>query len=267
MRSDEYALVGPFHVQTFAIGRGQFPGSMLRWASGFDTRIELCFQVVLIRGRGRTILVNTGFDRDLSDVNRDFSAALGTTIERRAGEWIHDILHKVGITAADVTDLVLTPLGTYSCARVQDFDRADIWVAEAGWISFHTWHDHPHDARNTTFSPESLAFLTGPGWPRLKLVKDVAEVVPGVRLRWVGGHHRATMTVEVETAGPTIAVSDVYFHQANLDENHPIGMSENIYEVLAEYARVRDGRRLAVPMMDPQNFARFPDGVVCRSAD
>jgi glyoxylase-like metal-dependent hydrolase (beta-lactamase superfamily II) len=239
---------------------------MLRWASGFDTRVELCFQAVLIRGRGRIILINTGFDEDLTKLNQDFSAALGTTIERRAGEWIHDALAGMGLTAGDVTDLVLTPLGTYSSARVQDFPNADIWLAEAGWISFHTWPDHPHDGRDTTLSTESLAFLTGPAWPRLKLIKSAADVAPGVTARWVGGHHRATMTIEVETDGAIIAISDVYFYQANLDENHPIGMSENVYEVLAEYGRVRDGGRVTVPLMDPGNAARFPGGIVCRGS-
>jgi hypothetical protein len=246
------------------VGRGQFPGSMLTWASGFDTRIELFFQAVLIRGRGRVILVNTGHDTDISSLQVLFQENLGTALERTAEHWIHTALARFGVTADEVTDLILTPLGPYSSARVQDFPNATIWLSEIGWLSFHTWHDHPHDGRETTISTESLAYLTGPAWPRVRLVSEPVEVVPGVRIWWTGGHHRATMCVDVVTDGQSIAISDIYFHLRNYTENRPIGMSENIYEVLAAYAEIRAREMIPLPMMDPANFVRYPDGLVCQ---
>ena len=199
-------LSGPFEVRALAMGRGQFPGSMLRWASGYDRRDELCFQAVLIRGRGRVVLVNTGFDRDLTDLNAEFSSSFGTVIERAEDEWIHRALARFDVAAADVTDLILTPLGVYSSARLQDFPAAEIWLAREGWLSFHTSHGHPHDGRDSTLSADALAYLTGLAWPRVHLVEAPTEVAPGLRLRWVGGHHRATMTVEVDAHNGAIAI-------------------------------------------------------------
>ena len=260
-------LTGPFEVRTMVVGRGRFPGPMLTWASGFDTRIELCFQAVLLRGSGRVILVNTGFDADLTELAKGFAENLGTVLERTDEHWIHTALTRFGVSADDVTDLVLTPLGSYSSARVQDFPNATIWLSETGWISFHTWHDHPHDHRGTTLSAESLAYLTGPAWPRVRLVADSAEIVGGVDVRWLGGHHRATMCVDVATDTDAIAISDIYFHLRNLTENRPIGMAENIYEILAAYSEIRRRGMVPLPMMDPDNFTRYPDGLVCRRSD
>lgn len=58
------------------------------------------------------------------------------------------------------------------------------------------------------------------------------------------------------------AISDAYFLLGNVTEDHPIGISENIYESLAAYERVRRTADLVVPLYDPGNFTRWPGGVV-----
>jgi hypothetical protein len=47
-----------------------------------------------------------------------------------------------------------------------------------------------------------------------------------------------------------------------VESDHPIGISENIYESLACYDRVRRTADVIVPLYDPRNFERFPDGVI-----
>ena len=102
-------------------------------------------------------------------------------------------------------------------------------------------------------------------WPRVRLLEDEDELAPGLRTWWSGGHHRASMVVEVDTPAGVVAISDTFFHLQNVEEDHPIGISENIYEALAAHARVRRTADIIVPLYDPANFDRFPDGVVSRA--
>jgi hypothetical protein len=44
--------------------------------------------------------------------------------------------------------------------------------------------------------------------------------------------------------------------------DHPIGISENIYEAMACHARVRAHADVVVPLYDPGNLVRFADGVI-----
>lgn len=257
------ALVGDYEVRLIPTGTGSFPGSMVFWGSDYLVRQDLTFHSVLIRGRGRTILVNTGFPEDLTATNVAYSRSMGTTITRDKS--LLDALAELNVDPTDVTDVILAPLGLYSTGSALAFSGAAFWIARAGWISFHTSPDHPHDRPDSTIPADLLTWLTGPGRSQLRLAEDT-EIAPGVRAWWTGGHHRASMCVDVTTADGTIALSDVYFHERNFVDDHPIGMSENIYEVLDAYRRIRRPGTVAVPLFDPATSTRFPDGLVGRAS-
>lgn len=257
------ALVGDYEVRLIPTGTGSFPGSMVFWGADHLVRHDLTFHSVLVRGCGRTMLINTGFPDDLTDTNVAYSRSMGTTIIR--DEHLVDALEALDVKPADVTDVILAPLGLYSTGAVLAFDNARIWIAREGWVSFHTSPDHPHDKPDSTIPPDLLSWLTGPGRSQLRLVDDT-EIAPGVRLWWTGGHHRASMCTEVATQDGAIAISDVYFHERNFTDNHPVGMSENIYEVLNAYRRIRRTGTIAVPLFDPGNRTRFPGGLVGRTS-
>jgi hypothetical protein len=46
----------------------------------------------------------------------------------------------------------------------------------------------------------------------------------------------------------------------NVIRDHPIGICENLQEALVAYERVRRSADVIVPLYDPANFVRFPDG-------
>jgi hypothetical protein len=68
------------------------------------------------------------------------------------------------------------------------------------------------------------------------------------------------MVVEVDTPRGVAAISDVYFHLANVERNHPVGTSVSVEEAAVAYRRVRDTADLVVPLFDPGNMERFPEG-------
>jgi glyoxylase-like metal-dependent hydrolase (beta-lactamase superfamily II) len=94
------------------------------------------------------------------------------------------------------------------------------------------------------------------------LLHDEDEIVPGIRTWWTGGHHRASLAVEVDSTVGTVVVSDAFFMYRNVEQDHPIGISVNIYEVLAAHTRARAVADHVVPLYDLEVFDRYPDGLV-----
>lgn len=251
-------------VTLLRMGRGEVPGPEVFWMGHFDEWLPLDFQTVLIRHADATILINTGPALDLEPMNHRWARFLGerARFTRGEGEFIFDQLMKHGVAPADVTHVILTPLQLYTVGNVLAFPNAQICISRRGWIHFHTTHDHPHDDRSTSIPDDVLIRLVTTDWPRVRLLAAEDEVVPGVRTWDSGGHHRASMVVEIDTADGVVAVSDTYFYLENITSMTPIGISENMYECLEAYERVRRRAAVIVPLYDPNNFTRFPDGVV-----
>ena len=79
----------------------------------------------------------------------------------------------------------------------------------AGFL-FHTTHKHPHDGRDTSIPPQILAELVGTSWDRVVLLEDEETIAPGLRTWWSGGHHRASIAVEVDTKNATAVLSETF---------------------------------------------------------
>lgn len=256
--------MSPYQVDLLSMGRGDVPGPEAYWMSRWDEWIPLRFQTALIRGDGVTALVNTGPAADLGPMNEKWTQVLGAraVLRREPGEYIVDALAAHGVTPADVTHVLLTPLQLYTVSNVPLFTEAQICLTERGWRHFHTTHAHPHDDRATSIPDEILVHLVTEAWPRVRLLADEDTIAPGLRTWFSGGHHRASMVVEADTATGTAAISDTYFLLDNVIAEQPIGISENIYECLATYQRVRRTAAHVLPLYDPANFDRYPGGRV-----
>lgn len=253
-----------FSVTTLPVGRSIIPGPELFWMNHFDEWFPLTFQSVLITGGDIVALVNTGPAADLEPMNAGWASFLGekARMQRGEGQFILDQLEAHGVTPKDVTHVLLTPLQLYTVSNVLAFPNAQICITRRGWVHFHTTHEHPHDDRATSIPDDILVELVTTAWPRVHLLDDEDELAPGLRTWWSGGHHRASMVVEVDTRAGTVAISDTFFHLRNVEENTPIGINENMYEVLHCHDRVRRTADIILPLYDPANFDRFPDGVI-----
>lgn len=251
-----------YEIDCLPMGIGEVPGPEVFWMNDWEEWYPLAFQVVLIRGNGVVALVNTGPALDLTPMNDGWASFLGerARLAREPGQFVIDQLARHGVLPGDVTHVILTPLQLYTVSNVLSFPNASIHLSKRGWIHFNTMVDHPHDDRDTSIPPAILKELVTTAWPRVVLLEDEDEIVPGLRTWWAGSHHRATVAVEVDTTEGTVVISDAFFYLENLERNRPIGICENIYEAETAYERARQAA-IALPLYDPKNFSRFPDGI------
>lgn len=252
-----------YKLNLLSMGSSEVPGPELFWMGEWDKWFKLQFQVALIQGNGITALINTGPARDLTPMNKAWVEFLGERVKfaRNKGEFILDQLESHGVKAEDVTHIFLTPLQLYSVSNVLSFPKAKIYISKRGWLHFQTTHQHPHDVRDASIPPEILKELVTSAWDRLHLLEDEETIAEGLRCWWSGGHHRASFAVEVDTDKGVAVLSDTFFYLENVMNNHPIGISENIYESMAAHARALKSD-IILPLYDPKNFDRFKDGVV-----
>src|SRR5665213_407661 len=202
-----------YRVTMLKVGSGDVPGPEAFWMSHWDEWITLDFQVALIRRPGVVALVNTGPAADLEPMNAGWVGFLGerARFRRADGEFILDQLRTQGIAPEEVTHILLTPLQLYTVSNVLAFPKALIHISKRGWRHLNETHQHPHDNRDTSVPPEILTELVTTVWPRVVLLDDEEEILPGLRTWWAGGHHRATYAVEVDTPAGVVVISDAFF--------------------------------------------------------
>jgi len=253
-----------FGVRLLHVGTGDVPGPEVYWMSDWEHWYPLAFQAALIQAPGVNVLVNTGPAEDLGPMNEQWAGFLGerSAMRREEGRWMPEILASIGLSPEDITHVVLSPLQLYTTSNVPLFTNAQICLAERGWTHFHRTHKHPHDDRWSCLPPEVLHHLTHEAWDRVRLLGDEDEILPGLRTWWAGSHHRASMVVEADTVDGVVTMTDSYFTRRNLDDDHPIGICENIYEALAVHERVRRSADIPLTFYDAAQLERWPDGVV-----
>ena len=258
-----------YTVRCLDLGRAEIRGPELFWMSDWDTWHPLQFLAVLIQGGDVTALVNTSPPDNLSEIHRRFpdlpwpspTAERGRLV-RNDDELMEPALAKVGLRPSDVTHVLLTPLELYTTSMLPLFSSAEICMTRRGWVHFHTTHEHPHDRRWRSFSPEILVHLVTEAWDRVRLLDDEDEVASGLRTWWSGVHHRASMVVEADTKAGVIAISDSFFYYENVEDNRLLGLNENMYEAEPTNARVRRTAAHVIPIHDPKVFCRYPEGIV-----
>lgn len=223
-------------------------------AYGRHDPVKICLAGFLVRGEGRTIMVDTGMDG---------IDATYTTADRV--RWKHlgpsrntaDLLADFGLVTDDVDTVALTHLHFDHYVNAPLYRRAQFHVPARDW-------NYVRDPRNEAGCPE-VGFPRGPlDWlagrrEHLILAEDRHEIAPGITMHWTGGHSPGHMVVRVPTAlGTVIIVGDAFYLFEHIEQNIPLGYRTNLAEVLDGYHWLRRQNAILLPAHDYELFQRHP---------
>lgn len=253
-----------FSIQVLRVGRQNLRPPIIYYLERYDGWEPFIVTIVVVRGQGKTIVINSGLPRDLSVLDPYWpSWPMEQKWEVSDAEKPANALRSVGVDPAEVDYLIISPLQYYATSNIDIFSRARICLLKRGWADFHVpTHGYYDSMRQLIIPYDILSKLVTDDWQRLQLLEDEDEILPGLRTFFAGVHHRSSLGVQIETAKGTAIFSDCFFKFRNIEENIPIGAVENIDECYHTYMRIRREGKLLIPMFDPELFNRYPGGVV-----
>lgn len=249
-----------YEIQVLKMGQCEVPGPEVYWMSGWDTWETLCFWMVVIRGGGKTILINTGPPADLEPLNAAWSKAISPRSQflRQPEERPEAALKTLGIAPAEIDMLLITPLQAYATGNIALFPNATVCISRRGWIEdFHAPKYEMHIPRKLRIPDDSLRYLEIEAPDKLRLLDDEEEVLPGIRAFWTGVHHRSSMAYAVATDKGTVIASDCFFKYRNIEAQVPLGIMESLEECLRAYPRIKREAAVLLPLYDPLVRERF----------
>ena len=197
--------LGPYTLHTIETGRFGLDGGAMfgivpkpLWEQKIppddQNRIPLNMRCLLLRSDEHVALIDSG-------IGTSFGEKFGRiyAVDHEYAE-LHASLEAAGVTAADVTDVILTHLHFDHCGgctrRGEDgmelvFPNARHIVQQDHWA----WATDPNDREQGSFLDQNLQPLADSD--QLHLVEGPTEVLPGVEVIPVHGHTEAQQMVKI----------------------------------------------------------------------
>ncbi|MDF1856185.1 N-acyl homoserine lactonase family protein [Pseudooceanicola sp.] len=241
------------HYQVYAVKYARFD----RHSSGnfmggdpHDGPMPLYFFVWLIRGHGRTILVDTGF-------NADRAAKRGRALERCPIE----ALASLGVAPGDVDTVVITHLHYDHAGNMDKLPNARFVLQEAE-MNYATGRYMRHRMVRHPFELGDVQLMVALNYAeRVDWVNGVSEIAPGVTVHHLPGHSLGLQAVTVETdVGRICLASDVAHFYANVEHGLPFPITASVVDQLDGHEAARklaSHPDLMIPGHDPLVTERF----------
>ena len=205
---------------------------------------DLDYFVWLIRGGGRDILVDTGFN-----------AAEAQARNRKLTLNPVEALARFGVRAEAIKDVVVTHLHYDHAGNLELFPNARFHLQDRE-MSYATGRCMCHGVLRHPFSVEHVTLMVRHVFSeRVTFHAGDGEVAPGVTLHRVGGHSDGLQVVRVETArGPVVLASDASHYYANMHRKSPFPILYNLGDMFEGWnivARLAGHADRVIPGHDP----------------
>ncbi len=221
----------------------------------------LSFYVWIVRGNGRTGLIDTGLPLDEAERRRlgEACQSVDPRSTFRDVVSLDRLLEKQRLAPESIDFVLVTQTITYHTGGLvaELLPRAHVYMARAGMMDL-LLEDAGHPPRDMYFTEASWLFLRKLLVEnRLHLV-DTTEVAPGLVFETTGGHHPGSAGVRVRTGQGIVGILESAFLQSNMDQGCPIGIAENVSMCREAIRRYRRECNLALAGHDPSLAERFP---------
>lgn len=255
--------------EVYAIRYGRFEGRMRNATflaiDPHDTApMPTNYYVWVIRGQGRTIMVDAGFDPKEA-------ARRGREIERLP----RDGLAMLGIDADTLPEIIVTHLHYDHAGTLGDYPAARFHLQEKE-MAYATGRCMCYGQLREPYSADHICQMVRHVFAgRVHYHDGDGRVAPGITVHHIGGHAKGIMAVRVMTRrGWLVLASDSTHFYENFEQYRPFFIVHDVEAVLRGYDRLRDlaedDLTRVIPGHDPLVMDRYPapdarlDGVVAR---
>jgi glyoxylase-like metal-dependent hydrolase (beta-lactamase superfamily II) len=206
------------------------PAPMMHWFQDMDKSIRINYYVFVIRGGGKTIVVDCGC-----------SPTLASQYDLVSYVKPSEVLERIDVVAEEVKYLVVSHIHFDHISGIEMFPRATIFVQEK---EFNFWMNDPI-ARRAPFlhvtDPVANRYLAKlKGTERLRLIEGDEEVLPGIKLLLCPGHTIGLQAVAVNTEkGIAIVGSDAAHIFSSYRTDIPSAIITDMVAWMKSYDKIR----------------------------
>ncbi len=230
-----------------------FPVAALVKGADPARKFGIAMIVWLVKGNGRTILVDSGFYRPQflkQWTVKDFVKP-------------SDAVAELGVKPEDITDVVITHMHWDHADGMDLFPKARIWLQKDEY-SYYTGEAWQQKSTHGGIDPDDVVAVVKLNTEgRVALVNgDAQEIFPGITCYTGGKHTYQSQYVGVNTKdGTVVLASDNMYLYENLDKHVPIAQTLDAASNLRAQDRMKQlaaKPNLIIPGHDPAEFERFP---------
>ena len=211
----------------------------------------LDFYVFAIRGNGRTIVMDTGF-------NPSSAARRGRALMRTPAQALLD----AGIDPGEVKDVILTHMHWDHAGGMEYFPKATFHI-QAAEMSYCTgpcmcepFLRRPFDVDDVQSAIRALYS------DRLRVYDGTVEVAPGITVHLIGGHSGGIQSIRVPTPrGWVVLAGDASHFWRNIRNRNPFPVVVDVARMLKGFDIINglsDGPDHVIPGHDPLILKTFP---------
>lgn len=216
-----------------------------------DGPMPMDFFVWLVRGEGRCVLVDTGFN-----------AQTAVRRKRKLLRCPIESLSCLGVRPEDVGDVVITHLHYDHAGNLAKLPHARLHIQDAE-IAYATGRCMCHEPLRHAYEVEDVVTMVRRVYEDRVVFHDGdSRLYPGIELLKIGGHTKGLQAVRVHTErGWVVLASDASHYYENMESRRPFPIVYDVAAMLAGHVRVReaaDGPDHVVPGHDPLVLARYP---------
>ena len=216
-----------------------------------DGPMPLDYFVWLVRGEGRDLLVDTGFN-----------AAAAARRQRQLLRPVEQALSLMGVEPGAVRDVVITHLHYDHVGNFDLFPRATFHLQDLE-MQFATGRCMCHEPMRHAFDVEDVVGMVRTVYAgRVRFHAGDAQLAPGISVHLIGGHTMGLQVVRVATRrGQVVLASDASHYYANMGEARPFPIVYNVADMMEGWGRLlalADSAAHVIPGHDPLVLERYP---------
>lgn len=228
-----------------------------------DAPMPLDYFVWAIKGNGRTVIVDTGFDEAMAAKRqRQFLRSPG------------DGLKTIGVDPETIEDVIISHMHYDHCGNYDLFPRARFHLQDVE-MAYCTGRCMCHAALKLPFEAEDVVAMVRKIFAgRVRFHDGASEIAPGITVHHVGGHSKGLQVVRVWTRrGWLVLASDASHFYANMEQGRAYPILHSLADTLEGYDRLYElasNRANVIPGHDPIVVKRYPaaapglEGIVAR---